>query len=305
MKWTQLAAVLAMLTTAGRALPQPPSASLGPSGAEREGAKPSAPQLIILPMISPAASGQWTPNPDAPDGSKVFFYQAAPAPADAAKPASADRIIALVNGAPNLDDELRMTTSRDLLQAAGLPEPARTQRQLEIVSAQLEKLIERELILSDALPRLNTRPQALDRLREAASKEFDKKILAIKELARAQGLKVDDDDEFIVLMEEQGFPLKLFRRAIERDFIAMEYMRHKMFSVHEKIGPDEIRRYYDDHSSEFRVKTDAGSRLAPLDEKTQEKIKQRLRNIVTDREYRRIIAELRSKATVEVPAPNR
>jgi peptidyl-prolyl cis-trans isomerase SurA len=43
------------------------------------------------------------------------------------------------------------------------------------------------------------------------------------------------------------------RRQIERSFMAMEYMRGRIFEKIEQIGYNEIKEYYEEHPGEFQV----------------------------------------------------
>lgn len=306
---------------------------------------------------------------------------------------------ALVNGVPILDDELKQATYQSLVQTERLPEPERTETRNKIVRAELDKLVERELILSTAFTRLGKNPKAIEKLKEAAAKEFEKQIRSMKQRAAEQGFKCESDEQFVELLEQQGLSLDALRRQSERGFMAMEFMRHLIFSSIERgITHQAIRDYYDEHAGEFqsedrvkwqdifiasnkyatpaeakRMADDLAARarkgedfaelskkhddgdsglyrqgaglgskrgeirppelesilfrmregevgpvvetfngyhvlklqereyagLHPFDEKTQQEIKKKLQGIIADREYKRIVNELKYKATVQ------
>jgi parvulin-like peptidyl-prolyl isomerase len=309
------------------------------------------------------------------------------------------RARALVNGMPILDDELKQAAFQQLMMTERMPEPERTEARGKIVRGELDKLIERELILADVMAKLGKRPQAIDKLREAATKEFEKQVRAMKQRAKDQGFPCDSDEQFNALLEQQGLTLDTMQRQAERSFMAMEYMRHRIYGIIEKISHQMIRQYYDEHPGEFqsedRVKwqdifiatskypsaadakrkaDDLAARaskgedfaelskkfddgdsgiyrngaglgqkhgeirptevesilfrmregevgpivetfngyhvirlqereyagLHPFDEKTQQDIKKKLQGIIADREYKRIIGELKRKATVQI-----
>jgi len=181
-----------------------------------------------------------------------------PEPVEAPQPSPTEGEVAVkvrahVNGLPILDDELRQACYPQLMAIASLPEPERSTRQTQIMRAELEKIIERELILDDALARLGKRQQAMDKLREAAGKEFDKLVKSYKERARAQGLDVDTDEKFEALLAQQSMNIDGLRRQSERSFMAMEYMRHRIYPSIEKMGHKELRQYYDEHPGEFQA----------------------------------------------------
>jgi peptidyl-prolyl cis-trans isomerase SurA len=193
-----------------------------------------------LPALPPTSRSQ-KPEP-----------AAEPVPPPVPEGEVAVQIRAVVGGIPILDDELRQATYQQLVGLANLPEPERSTRQRAVVRAELDKLIERELILNDALAKLGKRPQALDKLREAAAKEFDKQLRSMKERARAQGLPVDTDEEFAAVLAQQGLTVDSLQRQSERSFMAMEYMRHLIYPSIEKMGHNQIRQYYDEHPGEFQ-----------------------------------------------------
>jgi parvulin-like peptidyl-prolyl isomerase len=337
-------------------------------------------------------------KPDAPSGSLLqvgnhLFQSPGQGQVDV-------RVRAWVNGSPILDDEVREAAFEPLMQSLALPEPERTRVQGEIIARELERIIDREVILTEAMAKLEAmkRPQYMEKLREAAAKEFDKAVRSYKERAKKSGLPIQSDEELKALLKAQGQSLDGIRRQIERSFIAMEYMRSRIFPIVERnTGHQHIREYYEQHPDEFRVEDrvvwqdifidatrfanreqarqlaehvaararkgddfpalgrqyDQGDsswrngegygqrrgeiqpaaiepylfamqpgqvgpvveigngfhvfRLAerqhaglrPLDEKTQLEIKKKLQNLIADREYKRILGELKRKATIE------
>jgi peptidyl-prolyl cis-trans isomerase SurA len=160
----------------------------------------------------------------------------------------AARIRAAVNGQPILDEEVREAIYPVLQRTQFLPEPERSARQKQFFDAALQQLIEREVILQDMFTRLKERKQALEKLREAAAKEFDKKM---RETKKAMHIKTDE--ELKAFLRAQGLSLAGVRRQVERSFMAMEYMRNQIYPAIERIGPEQIREYYEGHPEEFQV----------------------------------------------------
>lgn len=159
------------------------------------------------------------------------------------------RIRAHVNGKVILDDEVRETTYQALAETMSLPEPQRTARQKEIIEKGLEHLIERELILDDAMTKLKKlRPQALEKLQEAASRDADRFIRQVK-----SGFRVQGDEELKAALRSVGLSLSGIRRQREREFMATEYMRSRIFPIIERVGHDEVQQYYEEHQSEFQI----------------------------------------------------
>jgi parvulin-like peptidyl-prolyl isomerase len=308
---------------------------------------------------------------------------------------------AIVNGEPILDDELRATVIQVKAQMdqTQMSEAEKVARLKDVIRAELDKLIERELILTEAYSRLLKRPEAYQKLQEAANKEFDKQMRSMKERIRSQGFPCDTDEQFVALLEQQGMTMAALRRQSERSFMAMEYMKHRIYPAVEKIDHRAIREYYDEHPGEFQAedrvkwqdifianskhpspaaarhhaealaaqarqaadfaelskKFDDGDSgpyrggaglgqkrgeirppeveaflfrmregeigpiietfngfhviklvereyagLHPFDEKTQQDIRKKLQGIIADREYKRLMNELRSKATIQI-----
>ncbi len=143
-------------------------------------------------------------------------------------------IRATVNGVPILDTDLRT------LAPSASPEDQRKA---------LEMLIERELVLQDCYERFGKGPGAkfLDRLKDAASKEFDRQVIA-KTKTR---LKMKTDDEFKTWLKSQGVTLEALRKQWEKQFIYQQYLQFRISPALEKIGHVELKEYYDAHPDEF------------------------------------------------------
>jgi parvulin-like peptidyl-prolyl isomerase len=307
------------------------------------------------------------------------------------------RVRANVNGMPVLDEEVREACYPFLAETMSLAEPERTVRQGEIFQRELQRIIEREIILQDAMSILTKRPKALEKFKEAANKEFEKQMRSMK--ARYH---IKTDEEFKAFMKQQGMTLAGVRRQIERNFMAMEYMRSRIFPMVDRgVGHEEIWDYYQQHPGDFQAQDgvqwqdlfidarslptrEAARRLAeeviararggedfaelqkkydkgdssyrggeglgrrrgeikpaeaepilfklhdgeigplielangfhvvrlikreyagikPFDQKTQNEIRKKLQNEIADREYARVMKELKSKAIIEI-APN-
>jgi parvulin-like peptidyl-prolyl isomerase len=305
----------------------------------------------------------------------------------------ASRIRASVNGVAILDDEIRETIYPFLMETQTLPEPERSQKQKEIFEREMDRLIEREIILQDCFALLGRKPQYLDKLRQAAAREYEKQIRAMK---KRYNLK--SDQELRAALRTQGLSLEGLRRQVERNFMAREYIQSRIYPAIDRITFEQIQEYYQQHPSEFTIndavkwqdifidasrfpdrtlaqqfaedvanrarngedfhqlalKYDNGDSsyrngegfgtrrgeikppeaepvlfglkdgqigpviqlgngfhivrvvkreyagLAPLDDKAQTAIRNRLTSVVMDREYKRIVAELKRKASVQI-----
>ena len=173
-------------------------------------------------------------------------YQPIPEP----NPANvAVRVCAQVNGIAILDNEVKEACYPQLLATQSLSEPERSARRADIIKQQLLQIIEREVILQDLYQRLGKQKRVLEKLEEAADKEFDKRFKTIKE--RNANIKTDEDLK--KAFASMGLSIEGFRRQIKREFMAREYMRNLIFpAVDSGIGLPQIREYYLQHLDEFR-----------------------------------------------------
>jgi peptidyl-prolyl cis-trans isomerase SurA len=159
------------------------------------------------------------------------------------------QIRAHVNGVPILDEEVRCACFPFFVATMSLPEPERSRQQAEVFRRQIQLIIDREVLLQDAFARLQKNgPQFLDKLKEAASKDFDKKLRLMK---RRSGAKTDD--EFKETLRAQGISLEVMRRQMEREFMAHEYLSNRVYSAIERIGHQQILEYYANHPNEFEA----------------------------------------------------
>jgi parvulin-like peptidyl-prolyl isomerase len=161
----------------------------------------------------------------------------------------AARIRATVNGVAILDDEVREAIYPYLLATQGLPEPERSQKRKEFFEKELQQIIERELVLQDMNFRLKGQTQILEKLQSYAEKEFDKKMRELKK--RSPDIKTDE--AFKAYLRNQGLSLAGVKRQVERNFMAMEYMRERVRAALDRISPEQILEFYQRHPEEFQV----------------------------------------------------
>lgn len=158
------------------------------------------------------------------------------------------RIRAHVNGAPILDEELRealVLRSGELLQ---VPEARRAQVFQELASKELDRLIERELVLQEALQKIKElkRPQLEAQLKMEAGKEADRRITEIKKSA-----KIATEADFKSFLQQNGLSVEGLRRQTERNFMMTEYVRNIIFPTVQRINVQQVREYYEEHPDEF------------------------------------------------------
>ena len=300
------------------------------------------------------------------------------------------KIRAHVCATPILDEEVRQAILPALMR---VPSP---KEQAEIFERELQDLIDREVILQDLDAHLAAiRPQYMDKLKEAAHKEYEKRTQEIMAGLRKKGVNVQTEKDLKKFFASQNQSLEFFQRQTERQFMAMEYMRSRIFPrVERYVTHEYIVEYYQQHPNEFQIQDaikwqdlflDAGqyqsreqarviaeqiaqrarggedfanllqfdngpakgvgcgqhrgeirpvevepylfqmhegdigpvvevtngfhvfrlvkrdyAGLRPLDEKTQAEIRRKLENAVFEREYKRLVAELKRKAVIEI-----
>jgi parvulin-like peptidyl-prolyl isomerase len=153
-------------------------------------------------------------------------------------------IRAVINGEPILDEEL-LSASQGALQNAHSD-----RERAEVLQQKLTELIDREVVLQDAFARLSGRgAKYLDQLKKAARDAFEKEWLA--KIMRASNFKTEE--ELKAYLRGNGMPLEVVRRHWERNFMAMEYLRHRIEPHLTQLGHLDVVGYYTRHPDDFRV----------------------------------------------------
>jgi hypothetical protein len=159
------------------------------------------------------------------------------------------RVMAYVNNSPIFENELRDAAAQRMRELAGLVEPERTNRRRQIFQQEMDKIIERELILEEAFAKLKKMPpKVMEDVNRAASKEFDQRIRDIK-----QNSGIATDEQLKAAFEAQGVSMTGMRRQVERSFIAMDYVRNLIFPRIQAITLTDLHDYYKQHPDEFRT----------------------------------------------------
>lgn len=171
-------------------------------------------------------------------------------PAGGANIQIAARIRASVNGVPILEDELRESMAQYAGELLNVPEAQRAEVLQKVADRELQRLIERELVLEEAFTKIKQAKldAELKKLKDAASLEADKRLRDIK-----TSLKVASDDEMKAILQNQGLSVDGVRRQVERNFMMMEYIRNVVFPTVNRISLQQIREYYGTHDEEFRI----------------------------------------------------
>lgn len=222
------------------------------------GCRPDRPELVadarqtILDRLADAEDSTATARLQKPEGDRPLlpasFLDTQPAREGEQKAdRRAARIWATVNGKPILEDEVRESSHHILVELRNLPEPLRSQQEKELLRRERDRLIEQELLLQDAYRRLNKAgSQYLEKMREAAGKQFDRTLRAYK-----THYKLKTDEELKNFLRSQGLSLDGIRRQKEREFIATEYLRSRVMPAIDGITPAQLLEYYQQHAEEF------------------------------------------------------
>jgi peptidyl-prolyl cis-trans isomerase SurA len=133
-------------------------------------------------------------------------------------------------------------------EVAELVEPQRSEKLHALEKAELDKLIEREVIYEEAYARIKKlKPSALDDLKKEAKKDFDKRMREMKKI-----YKLQTDEQVKEFFNANGMSLEGLRRQLEHAFISNEYMRNLIFPKIQTIPLREVHEYYDKHPEEFQ-----------------------------------------------------
>lgn len=197
----------------------------------------------LLPSMPVAASGSTRgQTPDSP----TIIQAVTTLPPSTGQVAV--KIRAHVNGAPILDEELREALVLRTGELMNVPETRRASYFQEVATRELDRLVERELILQEALQKIKEikRPQLLDQLKSEAAKEADRRIADIKKSA-----KISNDDDFRAFLRQSGLSVEGLRRQTERNFMMTEYIRNLIYPSVQRISMQQIREYYEDHPEQF------------------------------------------------------
>ncbi len=154
-------------------------------------------------------------------------------------------VMARVNAQPILSEEVIGAASGRLLEMRQrLPQSEWPAAQTQIIKAELEQVINRELILQAAQARIP--PRGMEKVKEIANKEFDTVLRK-----RKQQLKVATDEEFKELLAKNGISIEEERRQFERTFVMREFINLLIRKKIDEIDREDLLDYYREHPKEF------------------------------------------------------
>lgn len=217
----------------------PPPVQGQPVGADAVG--PAA-------QVSPASMVVIAPGPAGP----MRPPRAVAAPPELSRDSTPQlKVVALVGTSNQIfDQEVQEQVRRRSSELAGLTKPEQIAKEKEIYQEVLNDLIERELLLDDFFLRLKKSKASIDDIKQEAAKMVDEQIRSIR---KQSGMRTEE--EFIASLHASGMSMAGFRRQLERDIMADEYVRSlfKETGRNRTPGFAEIRSYYDQHPDEFQI----------------------------------------------------
>jgi parvulin-like peptidyl-prolyl isomerase len=223
--------------------------SAGGSPVVRDAARPAADAILAdAPALLPQVPVTSTTATRGQSGVDVQPVAGTTAGAAGNTGQVAVRLRATVNGIPILDDEVREAMAQYVGELIQAPEAVRPQLQQQIYERELQRLIEREMVLEEAIRRIKDagKGQIMQELQKEATKEADKRLRDIKAAVKAKS-----DDEFKAMLQTQGLTVGGMRRQYERNFMMMEYVRNMVYPIVNRISLQQVRDYYEQHPAEF------------------------------------------------------
>ena len=165
-------------------------------------------------------------------------------------PSVAVRIRAHVNGHPIMESEVREAMAMRMGELAQIPESRRSAAIQEMTVREIERLVERELVLQDAITKIKEikKPQLMEDLKREAGKEADKRIKDFRAATKAKS-----DEEFREFLQKAGLSVEGVRRQTERNYMTTEYVRSLIFPAIQRISVTQVREFYEENPQEFQV----------------------------------------------------
>jgi RNA polymerase sigma factor (sigma-70 family) len=149
------------------------------------------------------------------------------------EPPASLRIAATVNGEAILAEEVYAAAYLSLPDAHNLTALDRSRRITAVWRKTLDRVIEREVIVQEAFTSLKAgNANVSKKLQEVAANEFGRQW--VETVKRSTGLK--DGERLRAFLCAQGTSLDAVRRQWERDFIAEQYLRNRLFRGRDPAG---------------------------------------------------------------------
>jgi hypothetical protein len=214
---------------------------------------------LILPNLADTEARIHTARSQLPEPSRTAQPPQAPGttqPASGPAPAPVGfdthlsvRVRAWVNNQAIFDDEIKnRMPGDDLRQVYSLPPDQRDAALQKLYLRTLDSLIDQELLQQDALRKLEKNPKFMEEIKGEARKDADKQINAI-----VKNNNIPSVEAFKQGLLARGTTFESLHHLLEREYLAATYIKILIFPKLKKVGPDEIREYYDQHKNEFQT----------------------------------------------------
>jgi parvulin-like peptidyl-prolyl isomerase len=207
------------------------------------------PAPALPPQLQPAVP--YAP-PMPPTGTQPANFRptgAVPTAAPAGPGPGAMRLTvrARVNGEPIFESDILNAIRPALYQYRDSP-----QKTADLFNVALDKFIDDEVIYQNAINMLKANnPRALDKLKEAARKEFEKKIRKIREERKWSEAEMTEQ------LQREGLTMDSWQRVEEKDYIRRQFLNSRIFpEIQKLLTPEVIREYYDQHRNDPDFKQD-------------------------------------------------
>jgi peptidyl-prolyl cis-trans isomerase SurA len=219
---------------------------------------PSANSDLLRTIEAMGRGDENVTRAQAPDTDQPIVVARAQAPATSppVQPVAysvAAQVTAVVNDEAILFEELQAVARDPIRYCESLPEPDRSKRRKEVLDQALNSLIDREVVMQDALARFKNVPggeKNYEKIKEVAEHEFDKNY--VQPIKKQFHIKSDED--FKAFLKEQGMSFDMQKRLVERSFIAQEYLKNLVWGPVDKgTGHVQIVEYYDAHPEMFKM----------------------------------------------------
>jgi hypothetical protein len=162
------------------------------------------------------------------------------------------RVVAYVNNYPIFDSEVREAVLFHMRELEGLSEEDRERKLKQLRVDELDKLIEREVVVSKVTKLLSDKkapPKAMEELKKEAAKQFEGRIKEIK-----KQYKLASDEQLQQFFSSSGMSIDNYRRNIERNFISGTYVRQMIMPKLDRLPLSEIHDYYLRHQEDYAIK---------------------------------------------------
>lgn len=239
-------------------VPGSPLPPVGPAPTSTPGPS-SSPTPTPTPSVQPAGSMAIPTKPDTAPGPNTATPASFVAPPSGAalqefllrdKPRV--KVVAIV-GKGNIitDDEVWQSVRQRPDHRSALISVDRDQIEAEMYRYELKKIVERELLVDDMIAKMKkNKPGAVEEIKEFAARAADRQIRAGR---RSTGLATDKEFEDRALVP-QGLSLNVLKRQIERNTIAMEYIRSLVREKAKGIGLGDVHEFYVKNPDKFQTK---------------------------------------------------